>query len=60
MKIDNYERIIEALEIIKKICSESGCDTCLFGDNDAECNITRDNPEDWNIVMPEEVVRLMK
>lgn len=51
--VNNFE-IIEALKIIKEMCSENGtCKGCPCGNVFGECSIMDDEPRDWKIIEPE-------
>ena len=51
VNIDEIDELVNAVNVIKKTCSDNACCDCpLF--NDERCGITdrNENPQDWEIM----------
>lgn len=54
------EELIKALNTIKEECKKHGnCDECPIGNDDCDCLVGDSSPEDWNIIEPKAVIRVM-
>lgn len=56
----NYDEVRRALELIRDVCVNHDCERCPFSNSSAGCLVTMTSPNDWEIVAPEPVIRLMR
>lgn len=45
----DYEKIIDALTLIRDTCAETTCNVCPFRISGDECGIRDEDPEWWKI-----------
>ena len=47
------EQIMQALEKIQEICTNSSCDDCYFNVGNSDCAFEETHPTSWNLNKPE-------
>ena len=57
----DYRKLIDALETISRMCfNTDDCEECPCGSSVGDCLLHETDPNMWNIVEPEKVVKVMR